>query len=141
MQQSPVVLIIDDDVDDQDLFVEAVQDVIPAVKCVSVSDGEAALAYLLDANPLPDFIFLDLNMPRLDGRQCLEQIRRHKQLDSIIITVYTTSSRQEDIQCMKDLGATFYLTKPSKFDQLRDAVHCVLRMDKECADITGLLVL
>ena len=71
------ILLVDDDADDRKLFFEVAKEVDDTILCIPASSGEAALLYLRDqANPLPDYIFLDLNMPMINGKQCLKQIRK-----------------------------------------------------------------
>lgn len=117
-----MVIIVDDDVDDQELFIEAVGEVDGSIECVSVSNCEEALVMLKTRKVNPDMIFLDLNMPRLSGKQCLAEIKRESHLKDIPIVIYTTSSEKRDIDETARLGATHFLTKPNKFEELCRAV-------------------
>lgn len=91
-----------------------------AIRCEFANDGIEALNKLQDEQvSRPDYIFLDLNMPRMDGRQCLMEIKRQSRLRDIPLVVYSTSS-DEDFQAeMKKLGATAYIVKPTLISLLK----------------------
>jgi CheY-like chemotaxis protein len=71
------MMIIDDDLDDTDIFCEALKEVDPSVKCLIAKDGEEALNLLNNLIVLPELIFLDINMPRMDGKTCFKEIKRN----------------------------------------------------------------
>jgi CheY-like chemotaxis protein len=71
-----LVLLIDDDRDDFEIFSEALRKFDPEVKCEHSIDGEAAIGLLNSMTYLPDYIFLDINMPRMDGKECLSKIKK-----------------------------------------------------------------
>jgi CheY-like chemotaxis protein len=122
-----LIMIIDDDEDDVELFCDAVKEINHDVQCVSASNGEDALNKLTRENaPLPDFIFLDLNMPRLNGKQCLKRLKNNTKLRDIPVIIYTTSKLMEDLEETKQLGAVHFLTKPNKFNDLRKAIAAIL---------------
>lgn len=127
MLKKRTFFIVDDDVDDQELFVEAVSEVDSSIACISVSNGEEALDVLKNRKiELPDMIFLDLNMPRLNGKQCLAQLKREKHLRDIPVVIYSTSSERKDIEETARLGAAHFLTKPNKFaDLCREVLYVV----------------
>jgi CheY-like chemotaxis protein len=119
MLKKRTFFIVDDDVDDQELFAEAVSEIDSSIACISVSNGEEALDVLRNRKiELPDMIFLDLNMPRLNGKQCLAELKREKHLKDIPVVIYSTSSEKRDIEETSRLGAAHFLTKPNKFDEL-----------------------
>jgi len=116
MQQNRRVLIIDDDEDDRELFCEAVGYVSKDIDCLHATDGENALELLaVGKGKLPDFIFLDLNMPRLNGKECLAEIKKRSHTKDIPVIIYSTSSSRNDKDETKLLGATDFLRKPSEF--------------------------
>ena len=127
MNGKKTLLIIDDDADDRDLFCEAVAEIDSTAQCTTASDGEDALTKLR-TNPdlFPDFIFLDLNMPRMDGRICLAELKKDLNLKDIPVIIFTTSSSQKDIDDTHDLGATYFITKPHDFKSLRTKIIFVL---------------
>jgi CheY-like chemotaxis protein len=119
MKKFKTFFIADDDPDDVDFFIEAVNKVDGSIQCYSAGDGEEALQKLKKTlQELPDLIFLDLNMPRINGKQCLIEIKRTEKLSDIPVIIYTTSSLQKDEEETKKLGASYFLTKPSNFKDL-----------------------
>ena len=98
-----------------------------------VSDGEEVIAYLEGRGryqdrqqyPLPMAVLLDLKMPRKSGFEVLEWIRKQPTLKRMIVIVLTASNRRVDADRAYDLGANFYLTKPSKFDELVEMTRCL----------------
>lgn len=104
---------MDDDEDDKQLFIESVKEVDENINCVTASDGQEAIIFLKDEhNTLPDYIFLDLRMPRINGKQCLEEIRKDKRLRNIPVFIYTTSKNVQDSIDLKKMGAVHFITKP-----------------------------
>ena len=126
------IMIIDDDPDDVQLFCEAVAEIDPLYNCLVAYNGEEALKLLQNINTTPDFIFLDLNMPRMNGKQCLAQFKKIP-LFSIPVIIYTTSKLKKDIEECLRLGAATFLTKPMKFDALIKGIACVLAGEWELA--------
>lgn len=122
-----ILLIIDDDADDIELFCLAVGEIDKTIKCISARTGDEALL-LLRKNLLrkPDYIFLDLNMPRMNGKQCLGMIKKHPEFSDIPVIIYSTSKLPQDYDETKALGAVHFLTKPSKHDDLKKAISYVL---------------
>ena len=130
MIQKKRFFIVDDDVDDQELFIEAVNEVDKSIECISASNCEEALQILKSGKiALPDVIFLDLNMPRQNGKQCLVELKKTAHLSKIPVIIYTTSSEKRDIDETTRLGAAHFLTKPNKFDELCKALSFVLSKD------------
>jgi CheY-like chemotaxis protein len=113
------VLIVDDDEDDRDLLCIAVHELEPKVNCILARNGEEALQGLeLEKFPKPDLIFLDLNMPRLNGIQFLRELKRDIHLQIIPIAIYTAVLSQKDLEEAKELGVEHFFTKPSSFKEL-----------------------
>ena len=112
------ILLIDDDEEDQEIFLAAVEEVSPATGCTCLSDATGALASLTAKDIRPDVIFLDLNMPVMNGRQFLQRIKQSTLLEDIPVVIFTTSSDPATIQQMKDMGAHDFITKPSSYDEL-----------------------
>lgn len=127
MSNSKVILIIDDDPDDTELFCDAVKEVDESIKCIFVNNAQDAFK-LLSAkdSSMPDYIFLDLNIPGINGKQLLRQIKKTEELRDIPVIIYTTSKLPEDIEETKRLGAIYFLTKPSKLSTLKKTIACVL---------------
>ncbi|WMN59759.1 response regulator [Pseudoalteromonas xiamenensis] len=120
------ILMADDDEDDQLLTRDALAEsrVLNAIEFVK--DGEQLLNYLRNDPPYddiskyvrPDLILLDLNMPKMDGREALEQIKQDASLRSIPVVILTTSLQEEDKLKGYDLGAASYISKPVDFQGL-----------------------
>jgi CheY-like chemotaxis protein len=122
--------IVDDDADDQEIFIAAVKEVDNSIKCITASDCEEALTLLKYELPkAPDYIFLDLNMPRINGRQCLVELKNEEKLKHIPVIIYSTSSLKKDMEETAKLGADHFLIKPNKFDDLCKALNYVLTVD------------
>ena len=114
-----VCLLVDDDLDDHEIFSLALRDTQHEVEVIRAYDGVEAINYLKDPDEdLPDFIFLDLNMPRMNGTQCLAEIRRYDDLKHIPVVIYSTSSEIKDLIEAQQLGATAYIVKSSNIFDL-----------------------
>lgn len=134
-------MIIDDDEDDRILFAEALAEVDGSYALMTAVNGEQALELLQKLETtLPDFVFLDLNMPRMNGWQCLSHLRKMAKLKDVPIIIYTTSQADEHVQKAKDNRATYFLTKPPKFKDLVHAIFYVLNMKwEQVAKLNGTL--
>ncbi|MGB7394858.1 MAG: response regulator [Pricia sp.] len=129
MDKNQIYLIIDDDADDIDFFCEAIEEIDEEAECLMARNGEEALRLLRKQNTFPDCIFLDLNMPRMDGKTCLAEMKKDKGLKDIPVVIYTTSTHLKDREETLQLGADHFLTKPISFKKLcediRDAIEIV----------------
>ena len=118
--------LIDDDVDDQDIFVLALEDVDPSIKCHVASDGIEALLQLGDGrNFRPDYIFLDLNMPRMNGNEVLAEIKKHPSWKRIPVVVMTSSRDEEDYLKAYDQHVNCCVTKPIDMDKFIEVVRSI----------------
>jgi CheY-like chemotaxis protein len=123
-----VILIVDDDAEDLELFVQAVAEVDHTINCVEAYNGLEALKILKRNEWLPDYIFLDINMPLMNGKKCLEEIKADHIYKTIPVIIYSTTSDERQIEECRRLGADF-LTKPDNFDTLINALKKILRHD------------
>ena len=105
-------LLVDDDDDDKEIFCLALAEVNPSIECHIASDGIEALEMLNDPSFTPDFIFLDLNMPLMGGKECLIQIKKRHHLENTAVIIFSTSASQKDIEDTAQLGASSFITKP-----------------------------
>lgn len=113
-------LLADDDQDDVSLFQDVLSQIDNTVGFHFAKDGHEAMQILRDnQRPLPDLIFLDLNMPRMDGKQCLRELKEDPQLKKIPVIIYTTSSQSRDIEETMMCGAICFITKPSSLKELK----------------------
>jgi CheY-like chemotaxis protein len=120
------VLLIDDDEDDQELFLMAMNEIAASVKCTAVSSAQTALRQLETHALTTDLIFLDLNMPIMTGQQFLSELKKKDELKRIPVIILTTSSTKETINETKALGARNFITKPSDFKELKNILFKVL---------------
>jgi len=124
--KTPVILMADDDADDQLLAKDALDECGLAPDLRFVENGEELLDYLLrkgryadvEMSPRPNLILLDLNMPRKDGREALEEIKQCADIKQIPVVMFTTSSADIDIDRIYELGANSFITKPVTFEEL-----------------------
>ena len=128
MSKPHLILVVDDDHEDVELFKEALHEINPGITCVSAENGKCALHILKEMEVYPDYIFLDLNMPCLNGKQCLAKIKETNQLLHIPVIIYSTSDAPSDIYDTKKLGASYFLTKPSSFEDIKSAISSILNM-------------
>ena len=127
MSKELTILFADDDPDDRDLFCKAIAEVDPDIICHMFQDGNDLMKYLNDpANELPDYIFLDLRMPKMNGRKCLEAIRADERLKQIPVIIYTTSDDVEDSKNLAESGATHFVTKPANPEEIYFLISMVL---------------
>lgn len=119
-------LLADDDADDKTLFCEALAEIDPAIVCHTASDGKEALAILSEKQiKKPSIIFLDINMPVMDGWQCLGKLKEHNDHRDIPVIMYSTSSYQRDIELALESGAFCFFTKPSDYRELRTILRLI----------------
>lgn len=131
-RRNPItILMADDDADDRMLTQEALEESYLANEINFVEDGEELLDYLYRRDkyanpkdsPRPDLILLDLNMPKKDGREVLQEIKTDPNLRQIPIVILTTSKVEEDIYRTYDLGASSFITKPVTFEGLIEVLN------------------
>lgn len=128
-----IILYAEDDPEDQFLVEDALEESRLANELHFVDDGEELMDYLYRRNeysdlsnePLPGLILLDLNMPRKDGREALEEIKDDQKLRRIPVIVLTTSKAEEDILSTYDLGVSGFIVKPVTFDKLADIMKTI----------------
>jgi CheY-like chemotaxis protein len=125
MPKPQSVLIIDDDDDDIEMFCEVLTDISDSIACNSATNGHEALELLQNSHPLPDFIFLDLNMPRMNGKQCLVQLKKNEKFSSIPVVIYSTSKSEADREETQQLGSAHFVTKPSSMQKLKKELEFV----------------
>lgn len=119
--------IIDDDIDDREIFALAVQGLEKSIELHTANDCTEAIDMLKGEKFVPDCIFLDLNMPGLNGKECLPKIKKLPGLANVPIIIYTTSSMQKDRIETLNLGAADFLTKESSIVQLRSSLTTLFR--------------
>jgi CheY-like chemotaxis protein len=120
------VLFVDDDIDDREFFIDALSYVDAGISCTLVKDCEEALSFLDTSTELPEYIFLDIHMPEMNGKSCLTQIKNDNRFKNIRVVMYSNTSDQALMEEYKSLGATYFLVKPSTFKGLCDSLTVLL---------------
>jgi CheY-like chemotaxis protein len=118
------ILLAEDDDDDSMLFKEALNELAVPTDLHRVKDGEE-LMYILGQleNKLPDILFLDINMPRKNGFECLLEIKSTEKLKEIPVVILSTSSGKELVDKMYNAGANLYICKPNQFSHLKKIIE------------------
>ena len=115
----PKILLIDDDDDDQFIFLAALDEMIPAGYCHVSNNALEALQYLHDSMEIPDMLFLDLNMPLMNGFEFLLILKNDLRFSPIHVIIFSTSDNPEDLIRAKDLGALQFITKTADIQLLK----------------------
>lgn len=121
----PVKLVLaDDDEDDCLLFKEALDEIPIATNLSTVNNGEQLMQLLkLTDYPIPAVLFLDLNMPRKNGFECLNEIRRNEKYKTFPVIIYSTSYDEEMVERLYKNGAQYYIRKPAEFSKLKKVIY------------------
>lgn len=110
---TPVIcFLIDDDLDDQEIFALAVKEFSDSIHCYFADNGVKALEKLNKDEFLPHCIFIDINMPRMNGIECLEQIKSINRLKTVPVCMYSTSADPSIVEKTRQLGAIDFIVKP-----------------------------
>ncbi len=131
MQKDKIhILLADDDEDDRLFFNDAFEEIKIQTQVNFVHDGVQLMNYLTQSDALlPDVLFLDLNMTKKTGKECLEEIKTNPLLKDLIIAIYSTSSSEEDIEDTFVQGANIYIQKPSDFEALKKILNEVITLN------------
>jgi CheY-like chemotaxis protein len=132
------ILLADDDKDDCFLFREALSELPIPTELETVHDGEELMTYLENnSDNLPQVLFLDLNMPKKNGFECLTEIKHNKKLNQIPVIMFSTSYprdmdyEQNIIKVLYNIGALDYIRKPEDFTKLKQLIHSMLLKIKD----------
>ena len=131
MKKNFTCFLIDDDIDDQEIFLSVVQDVAPPVRCYTASNGQEGISKLASGAVKPDLIFLDLNMPLMNGKQFLEECHHLDECRHIPVVILTTSSDKRSMEEARELGARDFVTKPDKFSDWNVVIKAKINAYRE----------
>jgi CheY-like chemotaxis protein len=123
------IFLADDDADDRMFFEDALKKVTIPTQLTLSNDGLELMSNLETVIEPPDVIFLDLNMPRKNGFQCLEEIRNTPKLKDIPIVIFSTTAHDDAINKTYQYGANYYVCKPHSFELLVKAIETVLTLE------------
>jgi len=121
-----VIFYADDDDDDRELFADALEEVDPAIQLILARNGFEVIQLLESQKELPDYIFLDINMPLMSGKECLMRLKRVDRLRSVPIIMYTTTSNKEEFKNLVLLGAADCVVKGISFKAIKDSLRSIL---------------
>ncbi len=138
-----VLMMVDDDEDDCILVNEALKAACSGCTFRCVGDGEEILEYLhrsgrykdVESSPVPDLILLDLNMPRMGGREVLKKLKTEPRFRAIPVIILTTSKELDDVKACYDLGANSYITKQPSFDEVVSSIKTLMEYWIEVATL------
>jgi CheY-like chemotaxis protein len=134
-----IILAVDDDSEDFEFFSDAIREVDSSIVLLKATNGHEALHVLSNNMLLPDYIFLDINMPMMDGRACLQAIKLDIKLRDIPVVMYSTTSNNSEIQQYKAMGASF-LMKPDRFSNLVKSLTFILGYSSERSEFFYVLL-
>jgi len=124
------ILLAEDDDDDYEMFMDAAVSVLPDIRIIRIADG----THLIEAvdEPglnVPDMVFLDLNMPRKNGFDCLTAMRRSEDWKTVPVVIYSTSAHTDQVDQAWKSGANLYIRKPHDFLEIQRMLQKVFAMD------------
>ncbi|WP_264538527.1 response regulator [Flavobacterium sp. N1736] len=133
IKQQYNLLLADDDEDDCDFFKEALEELNLPTSLVTVNDGVQLMDYLSKsgAENLPDILFLDLNMPRKNGLECLTEIKQANEYKNLPVIIFSTSLDRDIVDLVYEKGAVHYIRKPGEFAKLKKVIGNALNLASE----------
>jgi len=121
------ILLADDDTDDCIFFKEVLDELLLKTHLSTVHDGEQLMIYLAETSrELIDVLFLDINMPRKNGFECLDEIKQNEKLKDLPVIIFSTSFEQEVVNSLHESGAHYFIRKPSDFTQFKKIIYHTL---------------
>lgn len=133
IKQQYNLLLADDDEDDCDFFKEALEELNLPTSLVMVNDGVQLMDFLSQTNAenLPDILFLDLNMPRKNGLECLTEIKQTEKYKNLPVIIFSTSLDRDIVDLVYEKGAVHYIRKPGEFAKLKKVIGSALNLATE----------
>lgn len=123
--EGKMILLADDDTDDAEMFCEALAEIDESIVCHCSENGSGVLNMLKDQEKTPKVVFLDLNMPIMNGWECLKQLKQEERYKDIPVIMISTSSHKNDMDTAANLGAVCYFVKPNTFKDLKQALGLI----------------
>lgn len=124
------IILADDDEDDRLFFTDAFEELKISTKVQTYNDGSELMDYLNSEDAiLPEILFLDLNMPKKNGIECLQEIKADEKFSNVAIAIYSTSSSEEHIEETFVSGANIYIKKPNDFEKLKKVLSDVVTIN------------
>ena len=128
MKKALDILLIEDDIDDVDLLKDALLENEVNYQMQVIMEGDKVFSYLQTIENLPEIIVMDLNLPKTDGKEILQEIKSSSPLTKIPIVVLTTSSSKEDIDYCNRMGISKFITKPATIDGWNSTIHSIMHV-------------
>lgn len=129
MNSGLTIFYTDDDRDDLEFFKEIVDMIDETVEVVTLRDGQELINALHNPPPTPHCIFLDINMPGMNGFETLKQVRNSEAHKELPIVMFSTSGDDSTVARSRELGASLYVQKSGVFDQLKRSIEHALKID------------
>lgn len=126
MTRGKIVFLVDDDPDDQILFLDALERIDPSITCLRANGGDEALSMLERLSVAPDIIFVDMNMPRMNGQKCISELKKSRALRDIPVVICSTALSEFDLEKLKLLGVDEAMVKPPAFETYVYTLKAVL---------------
>jgi len=121
MKTHPLIcLLIDDDQEDHEIFQLALEQTSLPVECIMMNNADEALNLLSEKRMKPDFIFIDVHMPKTGAKECITQIKKINELNETTLIAISTFAMKKQIEELKELGASRFITKPSNIEHLEE---------------------
>jgi CheY-like chemotaxis protein len=120
------ILLVDDDPDDLEIFISAFKEIQPGIICLTANNGVQALDYLIQSAPPPSLVLMDVNMPVMNGLECLAEIKKINEFKSIPVVMLTTSNDPPSRKQSLKLGAKLFLTKAAALNDIKSQLRMVL---------------
>lgn len=134
MNKSGAILIVEDDIDDQEIFGEVFRELNYKNEIIFFSDGQEALTHLIENTEEPFIVFSDINMPKLNGIELRKQIHENEdiRLRTIPYLFFTTSAAQEDVVDAYSKSIQGFFVKPSNFQELKSLIKTIVEYWQHC---------
>ncbi|WP_343694998.1 response regulator [Flavobacterium sp.] len=123
--EKKIILLADDDIDDTEMFCEALEDINENIVCHCAVNGNQVFEILNSINEKPELIFLDLNMPIMNGWDCLKLLKKDSNYQDIPVIMISTSSHKKDMEAAAGLGSICYFVKPNNFNDLKEVLRII----------------